>query len=87
MYSQLPVKELYKLHLMKQVPKIDQEMVYLGQKNKDRSCKAHRLKPGVTGRILNLMALTPHCVTNCSIAGHMLISKGQDCGVIVCSWV
>ena len=34
MYSQSPVKESYKLHLMKQVQKTDQEMVYLGQKIK-----------------------------------------------------
>ena len=32
MYSQLPVKELYKLHLIKQMEKNDQEMVYVGRK-------------------------------------------------------
>ena len=32
MYSQLPVKDLYKLHLLKQMEKTDQEMVFLGRK-------------------------------------------------------
>ena len=39
---------------------------------------SHMLKSGVARQGLNLMALTPHCVTYCSIASHMLIGKGQD---------
>ena len=57
------------------ISEISQKKGYL------KDCKAgcppaptsHILKSGVVGRSLRLMGLTPHCVTYCYIASHMLI--------------
>lgn len=55
MYSQLPVKELYKLHLIKQMEKNDQEMVYVGRKIRKTDLEIelleHQLQVGACSQV------------------------------------
>ena len=64
MYSQLPVKEFYKLHLMKQVKKSNQEMVYLGEKIRKADLEIdlleHQLQEGPWSQVNNV-----NCRNNC----------------------
>ena len=72
MYSQSPVKESYKLHLMKQVQTNDQKMVYLGQKIRKADhyiyLLEHQLQVGAWSQLNNV-----DCRNNILIVGFPFV--------------
>lgn len=72
MYSQLPVKEIYKIHLLKKIQKTDKEMVYLDRQIKKADLEIqileHKLKVGAWSHVnyVNVnywnINLTSYCI-------------------------